>query len=172
MQDCLGRFKTLTDKIQQNSLQLLESFLMPPLPSPAWGWHKGTCARASAVLMQRLTASLKSPTKVCSNKTPFLYWSRSCMGIHFLLSILLKGDNLLQRDHNKQLGSSNILKHLNCLLSEAEWKPLNQSQVLILSFFDFILSLKMCQSYFSFLYGVISSSNFYSTFMVSLLYEC
>jgi len=42
------------------------------------------------------------------------------MGVHFLLSILLKGDNLFQRDRNKQLGSSNISKHLSCLLSEAE----------------------------------------------------
>lgn len=70
------------------------------------------------------------------------------MDIHFLLSVLLKSDNLLQRAHSKQLVISNILKHLNCLLSEVEWKPLNQSQVLILPFFDSILNLKRYHSFF------------------------
>lgn len=53
------------------------------------------------------------------------------MGIHFLLSVLLKGDDLLQKDRSKQLGSSNIASEL--FTNKAEWKSLNQSQLLIVS---------------------------------------
>jgi len=70
VQDCLGGLTTLTAKIQQILRQWLESFLLSPLPSPAWGWHKGMHTCAAAVLTQRLTASLKSPMKVV---TQFLY---------------------------------------------------------------------------------------------------
>lgn len=91
---------------------------MSPLLTPVWDWHEETCACASARLAEKLTASLKSPVKEGLNKVQFLYWRRLCIGIHFLLSVLLKGDDLLQKDCSKQLGRSNIASEL---LTKQSW---------------------------------------------------
>lgn len=160
-QDCLGELNTVIVSLDQR----LQGWKSPgasiAVTSVGLAWGNLCLCLCCAVTQAGSQSEITS--KGGLEQSTVLYWRRLCMGIHFLLSVLLKGDDLLQKDHSKHLGRSNIASEL---FTKQSWMKALKPVTTAHSFIFHFCWLKNI-SYFLVLYEVIFSSDFYSTLIIS-----